>query len=65
MMGAYELAAYQIEQAYKKTHRPAEVSAFGHLEGKYELNNALDWVKQLSGSQSKAAYSNAEAGLVD
>jgi hypothetical protein len=63
MRNAYELAAYQIEQAYKKNHTAAEVKAWSTLEGRYEINNALDWVHQLSGAQANAAYNNAEAGL--
>lgn len=60
---AYSLAAYQIEQAYKKSHTPAQATAWGNLEGRYEINNALDWIHQLSGAQSNAAYHNAETGL--
>lgn len=61
MRNAYSLAAYQIEQDYKKTHTPAEVSAWSLAEGKYEINNALDWIHQLSGAQSNAAYRGAES----
>lgn len=61
MRNAYSLAAYQIEQGYKKTHTPAEVAAWSTLEGRYEINNALDWIHQLSGAQSNAAYGNAES----
>lgn len=60
---AYELAAYQIEQAYKKNHTPAEVKAWSFQEGKYEIDNALDWIHQLSGAQANTAYRNTEIGL--
>jgi hypothetical protein len=61
MRNAYSLAAYQIAQDYKKTHTPAQVSAWSLQEGRYEINNALDWIHQLSGAQSNAAYHNAES----
>ncbi len=63
MRNAYELAAYQIEQDYKKNHTAPEVKAWSSLEGRYEINDALGWVHQLSGAQANAAYSNAQAGL--
>src|SRR5580765_6686336 len=42
----YRLAAYQLSQDFAKTHTPAEVEAFGHLEGKYEFDSAFskDWM---------------------
>ncbi len=62
---AYRLAAYQINQDYAKTHTPAEVEAFGHLEGKYEFDSAFykDWSSRLIGKQSAAAYKQAESEL--
>lgn len=41
--GKYNLAAYELEQGYKKTHTAAEAEAFLHLHGHYELMDpALD-----------------------
>ena len=40
--GKYQLAAYELEQGYKKTHTPAEAQAFFQLHGRYELDSALD-----------------------
>src|SRR5262249_54854622 len=40
--GKYQLAAYEMEQAYKKSHTPAEAQAFFQLHGRYELDSALD-----------------------
>ena len=35
--GKYSLAAYELEQGYKKTHTAAEADAFLHMHGHYEL----------------------------
>jgi len=35
--GKYSLAAYELEQGYKKTHTAAEADALTHLQGHYEL----------------------------
>jgi hypothetical protein len=40
--GKYNLAAYELEQGYKKTHTAAEAQAFLQLHGRYELDAALD-----------------------
>jgi hypothetical protein len=40
--GKYQLAAYELEQGYKKTHTPVEAQAFVQLHGRYELDSALD-----------------------
>jgi hypothetical protein len=65
VMGAYDLAKYQITQDFSKSHTPAEVEAFGHLEGHYEFDTAFnqDWNKRLMGPQSKAAYQRTESEL--
>jgi hypothetical protein len=38
--GKYQLAAYELEQGYKKTHTAAEADTFLHLHGHYELMDA-------------------------
>jgi hypothetical protein len=40
--GQYNLAAYEMEQGYKKTHTAAEAQEFFRLHGRYELDQALD-----------------------
>lgn len=40
--GIYQLAAYELEQGYKKTHTAAEAQEFLRLHGRYELDSALD-----------------------
>ena len=59
----YAKAQYDLTQSFTKTHTPDEVKVFQQKEGRYSVNNALDWIHQLSGAQSNAAYHNAETGL--
>jgi len=40
--GKYNLAAYELEQGYKKTHTAAEAQAFFQLHSRYELDTPLD-----------------------
>lgn len=63
LMGDYALAAYQLSQDFSKTHSPEEVKAFQQLEGRYEIMNALDWIKQLEGQQAADTYRGTEASL--
>lgn len=63
LMGDYSLAAYQLSQEFSKTHSPEEVKAFQQLEGRYEINNALGWIKQLQGQQAADTYRGSEASL--
>ena len=65
MWNAYRNAAYEISQAYAKTHTPAEAEAFERLHGRYEMDGPFreDWSKRLMGPQSASAYKNAETGL--
>ena len=60
-MRDYALAAYQLSQDFSKTHSPAEVKAFQQLEGRYEIMNALGWIKQLEGQQAADTYRGTEA----
>ncbi|GAC1361962.1 MAG: hypothetical protein NVSMB3_10220 [Acidobacteriaceae bacterium] len=59
----YSLAAYQLSQDFTKKHTPAEVSAFQQVEGRYEINNALNWIKQLEGQQAADTYTGTESAL--
>jgi len=63
LMGDYAKAAYDLSQDFTKTHTPAEVKTFQQLEGKYEIMNALDWIKQLEGQQAADTYRGTEASL--
>ena len=65
LMRDYALAGYQLSQDFTKTHSPEEVKAFQQVEGKYEIMNALDWIKQLQGQQAADTYRGAEANLAD
>ena len=40
-INAYELAAYELSQAYLKSHTPEEGKAFEQLHGRYEMNPAV------------------------
>jgi hypothetical protein len=59
----YAQAQYDLTQSFTKSHSPQEVEAFNHLEGKYSLNNALNWIKQLEGQQAADTYRGAETSL--
>jgi len=63
LMGDYAKAQYDLTQSYTKAHTPAEVTVFNRSVGKYSLNNALGWIKQLEGSQAADAYKGSEASL--
>jgi len=63
LLGDYARAYGQISQDFSKTHSPEEVKAFVQLAGKYELFNALDWIKQLEGQQAADTYRGTEASL--
>jgi len=63
LMGEYARAAYQLSQDFSKTHSPEEVKAFQQLEGRYEIMNALGWIKQLQGQQAADTYRGAESNL--
>jgi hypothetical protein len=58
------LAAYQMSQAYAKTHSPDEAKAFERLHGQYEMNSDFykDWSKRLIGPQA-AAYHGMESEM--
>jgi hypothetical protein len=59
----YAKAQYDMTESFKKSHTPAEVATFNQLEGKYSMNNALGWIKQLEGSQAADTYAGTEASL--
>jgi len=57
----YAKAAYELTQSYAKAHTPDEVKAFNRLKFNYEINNALNWIRQLEGPLAADAYKAAEA----
>ncbi|HEV7136211.1 MAG TPA: hypothetical protein VGN43_06225, partial [Steroidobacteraceae bacterium] len=59
----YARAQYDLTQSYTKTHSPEEVSKFSQLEGRYSINNALNWIKQMEGQQAADTYRGTEASL--
>ncbi len=59
----YAKAQYDLTQSFTKAHTPDEVKTFQQKEGNYSVNNALDWIKQLEGTQAANAYSGAESSL--
>lgn len=63
LLADYAKAGYELTQSYTKTHTPAEVTAFNRLKFRYEINNALNWIKQLEGQQAADTYKGAEASL--
>lgn len=65
IMGAYDLAAYQIAQDYGKAHTAAEADSFQRLHWKYDMDSDFgqDWKKRLIGPQTAAAYNKMETDL--
>lgn len=63
---AYELAAYQIEEAYKKDHTDEEAKAFFHLHGRYSADHALyqDMKAKLLSPQAVAEQQATRAAVV-
>jgi hypothetical protein len=61
----YYYAGYGLSQSFSKTHTPAEVKSFQLLEGGYEVNHALSWIKQLEGKRAFDAYQHTEASLAE
>ena len=59
----YSLAAQQLTQDFTKSHASSEVKSFQQLEGRYEVMNALSWIKQLEGQQAADTYRGAESSL--
>jgi len=61
----YYYAGYQLSQDFAKTHTPAEVKALEQAAGRYELFNALDWIKKLEGQQAANNSRGTESALAD
>jgi hypothetical protein len=61
--GAYNLAAYEISQAYAKSHSPEEAKAFERKHGQYEMDSAFynDWFNRLFSPAFRAGYGQAQS----
>jgi hypothetical protein len=57
----YAQAQYDLTQNFTKAHTPDELKTFQQKEGNYSVNNALDWIKQLEGTQAADTYKGTEA----
>jgi hypothetical protein len=53
---SYDLAAYQIQQDYNKSHTADEAKKFDSVQFNYVLNHGDEWARKLIGPQSAAAY---------
>lgn len=64
IMSAYSLAAYQMSQAYAKTHTPEQAKEFERLHGRYEMDGAFfkEWFSALFTPDFRAAYKESVAG---
>jgi choice-of-anchor C domain-containing protein len=64
IIGAYNLAAYQMSQAYAKSHTPEQAQAFEGLHGRYEMDGKFinQWLSALFSPEFRAAYDRAVAG---
>ncbi len=62
---AYEAAAYEISQAYAKTHSPDQLKAFNQLQGRYEINPKLyrETVDKLFSPALRAEYAKVDASF--
>ena len=63
VIGAYDLAAYQLSQDFAKTHTPEEAKAFAQLHGRYEMDSKFydDWYKRLVTPNVSRQYDAANA----
>ncbi|HXH66746.1 MAG TPA: hypothetical protein VNI81_06060 [Candidatus Limnocylindrales bacterium] len=61
--GAYNLAAYEMSQAFAKSHTPEEAQAFERKHGQYEMDFAFynDWFNRLFSAAFRAEYGGAQS----
>ncbi|MDQ1409977.1 MAG: hypothetical protein QOJ41_1712, partial [Acidobacteriaceae bacterium] len=62
VIGAYDLAAYEISQAYAKSHSPEEAKAFERKHGQYEMDAAFyqQWFNGLLSPAFRAGYQQVQ-----
>ena len=60
---AYNVAAYEISQAYAKTHTPEQAQEFSRAHGRYEMDSAFyqQWFNALFSAEFRAGYANAQS----
>lgn len=64
VIAAYNLAAYQMLQAYAKSHTPEQTTVFDKLHGRYEMDSKFfdQWFNALFSPEFRAAYDRAVSG---
>ena len=64
VIAAYNLAAYQMMQAYAKSHTPEQTTVFDKLHGRYEMDSKFfdQWFNALFSPEFRAAYDRAVSG---
>ena len=62
IMGAYNLAAYEMSQAYAKSHTPEETKKFEFAHGKYEMDSEFYklWFNKLFSEEFRAGYGGVQ-----
>lgn len=62
--GAYSQAAYQLTQAYEKSHSPQQAKVFQGMHWRYETDGKFfnEWFSALFTPEFRAAYNAAVAG---
>ena len=62
VIGAYNLAAYEISQSYAKAHSPDEAKAFERKHGQYEMDAAFyqEWFNRLFSPAFRAGYQRVQ-----
>jgi hypothetical protein len=64
VIAAYNLAAYQMMQAYAKSHTPEQTNVFDKLHGRYEMDSKFfdQWFSALFSPEFRAAYDRVVSG---
>lgn len=63
VVAAYNLAAYELEQAFVRSHSPEEAKAFDVTHGHYEMDPAFyeQWYNRLFSSAFRTGYEGVQA----
>ena len=67
VIGAYDLAAYELSQSFAKSHTPEEVKTFERTHGEYEMDAAFydQWFNRLFSPAFRAAYKQVQAAKTE
>src|ERR1700730_13428462 len=62
VIGAYNLAAFEMSQSYAKAHSPDEAKAFERKHGQYEMDAAFyqEWFNRLFSPAFRAGYQHVQ-----